>query len=119
MRNEVEVNSKGTNKNIKAHILSDEEMREIGFTDRAKDRWYFCKSLGDDISFNVTIPKDGSDIEIATLDEDFLQYYDFQYILKSNPNFEFALEIKAATEHWMGYLINKGVLSGWERGDYI
>lgn len=115
----VEVNSKGTNKNIKAHILPDEKMREIGFTDRRETHWYFCKSLDAGFSFNVTIPKDGSDIEIATLDEMFGQYYDFQSILGENPNFEFALKIKEKTERWMEYLINNGVLSGWNRGDYI
>ena len=115
----VEVNSKGTNKNIKAHILSDERMREIGFTDRNQKDWYFCKRVAGDITFNVTIPKDGSDIEIVTLDEDWLQPYDFQYILERNPKLEYANKVKSGTEDWMKYLINRGVLSGWEQGDYI
>ena len=34
----IELNSNGVNKKIKAHILSDDEMREIGFTDYGKDR---------------------------------------------------------------------------------
>lgn len=115
----IEVNSNGTNKNIKAHILSDEEMREIGFTDHAKDRWYFNRGLDEVISFDVTIPKDGSDIEIMTFDELYGQYYDFQSILKAFPNFEYPLKIKDRAEHWMEYLIDKGVLSGWKRGEYI
>ena len=119
MTNKVEVNSKGTNKNIKAHILSDEEMREIGFTDRNPKNWYFCKSVDGWCSFNVTIPKDGSDIEIITLDEMFGQPYDWQYILKKSPDFECALKIKEETEKWMSYLIVHGVLSGWKHGDYI
>ena len=41
----VELNSHGVNKLIKATILSDEKMREIGFTDYAKDRWYFCRLI--------------------------------------------------------------------------
>lgn len=117
--NNVKVNSKGTNKNIKAHILSDEEMLEIGFTDRHEPHWYFCKGLGNDITFNVTVPKDGSDIEIVTLDEQFLQPYDYQNILKKHPDLKLALSIKDKTEQWMKYLINKGVLSGWNVGDYI
>ena len=115
----VEVNSNGTNKNIKAHILSDEEMREIGFTDRYEPHWYFCKGVAKDITFNVTIPKDGSDIEIITLDEMFCQPYNYQYILKNHPNLKYALDVKKKTEEWMQYLINRGVLSGWNRGDYI
>ena len=39
----VEVNSNGVNKLIKYNILSDEEMRDIGFTDYSKDTWYFCR----------------------------------------------------------------------------
>ena len=33
----VEVNSNGVNKLIKYNILSDEEMRDFGFTDCSKD----------------------------------------------------------------------------------
>ena len=63
----VEVNSNCVNTKIKAHILSEKEMREIGFTDYSKDRWFFCRSItfpreprykGFDISFSVSIPKD-------------------------------------------------------------
>lgn len=117
---DVEVNSKGTNKAIKANILSDEEMRSIGFTDRKSSDYYFCKILDDvDISFNVTIPKDGSDIEIATIDEEWGQYYDFQHILRNNSNFEFALNIKKQVEKWMTYLTEKGVIYGWVKEMYI
>lgn len=41
----VEVNSHGVNKLIKATILSDKEMREIGFTDYSKDNWYFSRLI--------------------------------------------------------------------------
>ena len=41
----VEVNSNGVNKLIKYNILSDEEMRDIGFTDYSKDNWYFCRTI--------------------------------------------------------------------------
>lgn len=90
----VELNSNGVNKLIKATILSDERMREIGFTDYAKDSWYFCRLIkfpkekryyGYEISFNVNIPKDNSDIRIVILDEDFCQPYDYQYMLNKNP----------------------------------
>lgn len=105
-------------------------MREIGFTDHAKDRWYFCRMLeypkdkkgryhGFEISFNVTIPKDGSDFSIDVLDEDFLQPYDYQYMLNSNPDFEPALITKEQVEEWMTYLQDNGVLSGHKYGEYI
>lgn len=115
----VEVNSKGTNVKIKAHILPDESMREIGFTDSCKDRWYYCKSVGRDTTFNVTIPKDGSDIEIITLDENFCQPYDYQHILDRTPKLAFALEVREQVEKQMEYLQSRGVISGHERGEYI
>lgn len=116
---DIEVNSKGTNKAIKANVLSDEMMREIGFTSYNPNTWYFYKDLGNEITFDVTIPKDGSDIEIATIDEEWGQYYDYQGILQRNLQFEFALNIKEKVEKWMTYLTEKGVIYGWNPGDYI
>ena len=124
----VEVNSNCVNAKIKAHILSEKEMREIGFTDYSKDRWFFCRSItfpreprykGFDISFNVSIPKDGSDIRIDVLDEDFCQPYDYQSMLNRNPIFEPALIVYEQVEEWMDYLQSKGVLSGHVKGEYI
>lgn len=120
----VEVNSNGVNKLIKHNILSDEEMRNIGFTDCSKDTWYFCKVIKFpksrfDISFNVSIPKDNSDIRIDVLDEDFCQPYDYQYMLDKTPNFEPYLIVKEQVEDWMKYLQDKGVLSGHVYGEYI
>lgn len=125
---EVKVNSHGTNSKIKAHILSDEEMKEIGFTNYYEPNWYFCKSIkfpketrykGFDISFSVSIPKDGSDIRIDVLDEDFCQPYDYQSMLRKNPTFEPALIVYEQVEEWMEYLQSKGVLSGHVKGEYI
>ena len=124
----VELNSHGVNKLIKATILSDEKMREIGFTDYSKDNWYFCRIIkfpkekryrGFEISFSVTIPKDNSDIQIDVLDEDFLQPYDYQYMLDKNPTFKPCLIVKEQVEEWMKYLQDSGVLSGHVYGEYI
>lgn len=103
-------------------------MREIGFTDYNPEKWYFYKPINFskekryknfDISFNITIPKDGSDISIDILDEDFCQPYDYQEALQRNPAFEPALIIKAQVEKWMSYLQEQGVLSGHIEGEYI
>ena len=124
----VELNSHGVNKLIKATILSDEKMRKIGFTDYAKDKWYFCRLIkfpneeryrSFEISFNVSIPKDNSDISIDVLDEDFCQPYDYQYMLDKNPKFEPCLIVKEQVEEWMKYLQDNGVLSGHVYGEYI
>lgn len=124
----VEVNSNGVNKLIKYNILSDEKMKEIGFTDYSKDNWYFCRMIkfpntkiyrGLDISFNVSIPKDNSDIQIDVLDEAFCQPYDYQYMLDKNPKFESGLIVKEQVEEWMKYLQDNGVISGHVYGEYI
>ena len=124
----VELNSHCVNKLIKATILSDEKMREIGFTDYSKDNWYFCRIIkfpkekryrGFEISFSVTIPKDNSDIQIDVLDEDFLQPYDYQYMLDKNPTFKPCLIVKEQVEEWMKYLQDSGVLNGHVYGEYI
>ena len=127
----VELNSHGVNAKIKAHIFDDAKMREFGFTDYAKDRWYFCRGinfkdvkkkrgLNDiDISFSVTIPKDGSDIQIDVLDEWFCQPYDYQYILEKDPGHKIANIVKEQVEYWMEKLQEEGVLKGHVRGEYI
>lgn len=124
----IELNSHGVNKLIKATILSDEKMKEIGFTDYAKDRWYFCRMIkfpnkkkyrGFEISFNVSIPKDNSDIIIDVLDEDFCQPYDYQVILSKNPTHPCASIVNEQVEEWMKYLQDSGVLSGHVYGEYI
>ena len=127
----VELNSHGVNAKSKAHIFDDAKMREFGFTDYAKDRWYFCRGinfkdvkkkrgLNDiDISFSVTIPKDGSDIQIDVLDEWFCQPYDYQYILEKDPGHKIANIVKKQVEYWMEKLQEEGVLEGHVRGEYI
>lgn len=127
----VELNSHGVNAKIKAHIFDDAKMREFGFTDYAKDRWYFCRGINFkgvkkkrdlnniDISFSVTIPKDGSDIWIDILDEDFCQPYDYQDILKKHQEHKIANIVKEQVEYWMEKLQEEGVLEGHVRGEYI
>ena len=127
MKNNVKLNKNGVNKKIIAHILPEEEMKRIGFTDYCKDRWYFNRFIKfpnercyrNKISFNVTIPKDGSDIEIDVLDENFCQPYDYQYMLNKNPNLKTCLIVKEQVEKWMKYLQDNGVLSGHKYGEYI
>ena len=132
----VELNSNGVNKLIKATILSDEKMKEIGFhknyyegTDHEQysPYWYFSRMIkfqekkyrGIEISFNVKIPKDGSDISIDILDDAFCQPYDYQYFLENNPPNKVALIVKEQVEEWMKYLQDNGVLSGHVYGEYI
>lgn len=107
------------NANIKANILSDSEMRELGFTDFAKDSWYFCREVGgknSDISFNITIHKRTGNIIIEVLDEMFLQPYDFQMFIGGNDT---ANKVYDDVQSYMKYFIDNGVISGYTLDDYI
>lgn len=135
--NKVEVNKHGVNKLIKATILSDEKMKEIGFYknyyegtphEQYSPYWYFVRFIkfpkekrwkGLSISFNVHIPKDGSDFDIMVLDDDFCQHYPYYNILSKNPDNECANIVKEQVEKWMKYLQDNGVLSGHVYGEYI
>ena len=114
------LNKYGVNKAIQYHILPDEKMREIGFTDCNPRVWYFSRTIEQNISFNVMIHKDGiDDIRIDVLDEEFCQPYDYQAILDRDSDFPFALLVEQKVEECMEYLQNEGVLSGHVRGEYI
>ena len=134
---EIKLNSHGVNAKIKYHILSDEKMKEIGFnknyyegTDHEEysPYWWFSRMIqfpkdkrwrGIEIDFTVKIPKDGSDLNIMVLDDDFCQPYDYQRILSKNPNHPCASIVNEQVERWMEYLQEQGVLSGHVRGEYI
>ena len=118
-KKDVVLNSRGTNAKIKAHILSDKEMRKYHFNDFRDGYWYYWKKIMGSISMNITIPKDGSDIEIITLDDDFMQPYDYQAMLRDDPNFKYALQVKKQVEKIMKEMEENGILSGHEYGEYI
>lgn len=133
LENDIQVNSHGVNKKIKANILSDAEMREIGFTDYCKDRWYFCRMIkfpntkryrGFEVSFSITIPKDGSDIRIDVLDEAFCQPYDYQSMIINSRHKHTRLNetckiVFEQVEEHMKFLEKKGIVHGHKYGDYI
>lgn len=125
---EASLNSNGVNNLIGYNILSAEEMRDIGFTDYSKDNWYYSKIVpfpkdkryrNFEISFNVSIPKNGGDISIDVLDEDFLQPYDYQSMLERDDTFKPALIVDNFVEEQMEYLQEKDVLFGHLKGEYI
>ena len=122
----VELNSHGVNKKISANILEENIMREIGFSDWNKDVWYYSRMVkfpskysDFEVSFSVSIPKDGSEIRIDVLDEAFCQPYDYQKILEKDEKFECAVIVDEFVEKHMEFLQEKGVLTGHIKGEYI
>lgn len=124
---DVELNKCYVNNLINYNLLSEEEMSSIGFRKISyldKEYYYYCKKLKDgefSITFNVKlpIPHNSDNLDISVLDEAFGQHYDFQRILRKNPNFKYALEIAEKVEEHMEYLRKAGVITGHIRGDYI
>lgn len=116
---EIEFTPGGNNAAIKVNILSDEEMREIGFTDRSKKTWYFTRRVAGSISFNFHIEKETGRWGIDILDEDFLQPYDYQYLIANGYKDTFVEEVQEGVEEIMAFLAEKGVIEGHEYGEYI
>lgn len=119
--NELKLDNRGLNLAISSNLLSEEKMRELGFTDCVPEKWYFCRYVSDDkeTTFNVTIPKDGSRLAIDVFDENFLQPYDYQECLRIDLKNKYADIVKQNVESYMQHLSEKGVIVGWMPGIYI
>ncbi len=116
----VEINEHGNNAAIKVHILDWDSMNAIGFHwDDIFQRWFFWKSVyKDDITFNMTI-KNEDDWRIDILDEDFLQPYDYQAMYESGVHIPVIMSVMKNVNEIMDSFVHKGIISGWEVGDYI
>ena len=117
----VEINDHGNNAAIKIHILDDATMKLNGFRrfiSGEDNWWYFCKRVYKDITFNMTI-YDRGDWCIDILDERFLQPYDYQAMYESGKYSPGVLTVVENVNEIMDSFIHKGIISGWEVGDYI
>jgi hypothetical protein len=119
LEDKMKLDANGLNAAIGSHLLSDDDMFGLGFTDHKKDTWYLCVRVETDITLNISIPKDGSRFRIDVLDEDFGQPYDYQNILKRHPKLEFARSVKARVENQLELLTKSGVITGFTRGMYV
>lgn len=61
--------------NGKTPILSDDEMRALGFTDNVDTRWYFCRRVdkAGDTTLNISIEKDSGLYTECVMSEAFGQ----------------------------------------------
>lgn len=120
---ECEVNEKGINKKIKANLLDDKKMRELGFFDHREGYWHLMRGVAEDITFGLTINKtDPNDFNINVLDDNFCQPYDYQSSLSKEtyhgPS-PFAIKVYHNVEKIMKWLTECGVISGHVKGEYI
>ena len=121
----VKINEHGNNAAIKVHILDDATMKLNGFIYLkylgSVPHWYFCNRVYKDITFNFTIYSE-DDWRIDILEEWSCQPYDYQYLLEKHSNDinTRVLEIvKKNVDEIMDSFVHKGIISGWEVGDYI
>lgn len=84
---------------------ADNKMQELGFRVDWDGRWFFCKYLTEDITFNVHIKPDTWETEIIVIDEDFGQPYPFADC--ANP---YMREVKCLYDREIARLVNAGVL---------
>ena len=114
-------NKAGQNSNIKLNPnLKEETLLNFGFTKEPTSEFYMMSKLTSDISFNVEIDIETNDISIEILDEDFLQPYDYQIMLK-NPNYvpKIAKIVHHKVQEIMKKLVDSGIIVGYKENDYI
>lgn len=114
------------NANIEFGNISKEELIKLGFRNNEND-YYICKNLigKREITFNLTIYKNDKRIKIDILDENFLQPYDYQSILKRQQfvngininSYSYRVHIKV--QEIMKWLLDNNIIIGYQLGDYI
>lgn len=114
------------NANIEFGNISEEELIKLGFRNNEND-YYICKNLigKREITFNLTIHKNDKRIKIDILDENFLQPYDYQSILKRQQfvngininSYSYRVHIKV--QEIMKWLLDNNIIIGYQLGDYI
>ena len=115
----VKINEHGNNAAIKVHVLDDATMKLNGFKwVKSRGEWYFCQRVHVDITFNMSI-KSEDNWHIDILDECFLQPYDYQAMYESCNYRPVVLTVMENVNEIMDSFVHKGIISGWEVGDYI
>ena len=120
---DVPLNKKKCNKKIHC-ISTDAELESYGFTDHIKNRWYYCRKILPDITFNLSIDKKTRKATVEVLDENFCQPYDYQHMIylaiKDNrkPN-EMAIVVHSKVQEKMKQLMEDGIIAGYNENDYI
>ena len=115
----VEINEHGNNAAIKVHILDEASMRLNGFRwVESLEEWYFCNPVYKDVTFNMSI-KSEDNWRIDILDECFLQPYDYQAMYERGNYRPVVLTVMENVNEIMDSFVHKGIISGWEVGDYI
>lgn len=87
------------------------------------DRYTIMEELIKDISINIWIDDDLKNMEIDILDENFLQPYDYQWMLKNvkdgdKPN-KYAVRVKDEVVKLLSKLEKEGIIEDYNEDEYI
>ena len=118
---DVPTNKSGQNANIKVNPnLKEKTLLDFGFARTSVSEYYMMSKLTSDISFNIEIDILTNTVNIAVLDESFLQPYDYQIMLK-NPNYvpKIAKIVHHKVQKIMKELMDSGIIEGYVENDYI
>lgn len=119
--NKEDIHEKGFNKNIKINQKQTvKSLMNYGFTNYSEPTLYYVENLGHDITFNLSVDKETLEItDLCVLDEIWLQHYDYQQYLMSDPNFRFAKKIYYKVNDTLNKLQDDGIITGFEEGMYV
>lgn len=92
--------------------ITEQELRDYGFTDFSNGHWYYCKDLyKGDISFNLDVLKsDYNYVEIDILDEWWCQPYDYEWLLSMNKEAKVANKVKKEYDKMVKKLLKDKIL---------
>lgn len=113
---DVPLNARGNNVKLRGNVLDDVTMKANGFVQRY-GRWILYEILGNNVSLNINVFCDVLLIDV--FDEQFLQPYDYQWILRNNPESGIPLKIHSKVQATMKRLSDAGIIEGWVANDYI
>ena len=113
---DVPINSIGMNSLIRGCILDEETMNANGFFYK-NNRWSYINELGYEVWLFINISEESIFIEV--IDGDFGQPYDYQRLLKINPESIFASKVHVRVQSIMEKLSIAGIIKGYIRNDYI
>lgn len=115
----VPLNDRGYNKNIKFHIVDEKIMNYCGFH-RTYNQWVLCIGITSTISLNILIDSDFSG-KIFVSDDDLMIPYDFQGDIIKNGSKASVVSKKTQkiVYNVLSELTDYKIISGWNYGDYI
>lgn len=113
---------KSMNANIRGHILDEDTMKDLGFIKR-RNKWVFKEKVSHIDTMEeylvVTVKDNPKDIVIRVFDEFLKKDYDYQEHMRNEPYNQYANIIHSRVQEIMMRLVKAGVISGYEKDDYI